>query len=94
MKNLNDHQSRLWGDMLKSISCFRTGQLSYNNLVGNLEGGLDASELKDQRIIEQWYNHWIPLEIERATHGDSVKVSTIESHLKSFEEFIRSALDE
>ncbi len=44
----------------------------FYNLVGQLAGALYASEIKDQELIENWYDFWMPLEIRRAVEGNEI----------------------
>lgn len=90
MQALNEHQNRLWRGMLENIADFRSGRLSYSDFVGKLEGALDAGEIKNKQIIEEWYDHWTPLEIERATKGNTVERASVETYIQSLERFIRA----
>ena len=45
----------------------------FYEIVGKLEGALDASEIKDNDLINQWYDFWTPLEIRRAIEGKQPK---------------------
>ncbi|WP_379092762.1 hypothetical protein [Pedobacter sp. UC225_65] len=89
---MNEHQSRLWNRMLKSINDFREGNLHYFDLIGELEGALHAGEFKDQELIEQWYEYWAPLEILNATKGDSVTIENADKYLLEMEVFLKGKL--
>ena len=86
----NEHQSRLWSRMLKSIEDFRTGKLQYFDLVGELEGALYAGEFKDEELIKKWYDFWGPLEIVNATKGNSVTIEDANKYLSDMEAFLKS----
>ena len=86
----NEHQSRLWDDMLKSIESFLEGQLQYYDLVGKLEGALDAGEFQNKELIQQWYDFWTPLEILRAQKGNSVTIEEVKKYLSDMTAFLRS----
>ncbi len=92
MKIMNEHQNRLWQGMLEHIDNFRSGRLLYSDFVGKLEGSLDAGEIKNKQIVEEWYDHWTPLEIERATKGDTVERASVENYIQSLERFIREKI--
>ncbi|WP_458250538.1 hypothetical protein [Geobacter anodireducens] len=56
-------------------------------MVGELEGALDASEIKDYDLIDRWYDYWTPLETRRVIQGNNVdKVKAIDElvAMKSF----------
>jgi hypothetical protein len=92
MQNMNEFQNRLWEGMLESIVDFRNGRLTYSDLVGKLEGALDASDIKNDTIIKEWYNCWTPLEIERATKGNNIEKAVVENYIRHLEEFIRDKI--
>ena len=90
----NEHQSRLWGKMIRFIEDFRKEQIQYSRLVCGLEGALDAGEFKDQNLVLQWYDYWTPLEILYATKGNNVLLEEVNEFLKSMESFLKSTLRE
>ena len=92
MTTLNEHQKRLWRSMVTNIGEFRNGRLAYSALVGCLEGALDAGELQDKEIVNEWYDLWTPLEIHRATTGDSVDYRDVAHQLEPFERFVSTVL--
>jgi hypothetical protein len=86
----NEHQSRLWHGMIKSIEDFRKGKLQYYDFVCKLEGALDAGEFQNKDLVEQWYDLWTPLEILGALKGNSVSVEDADEYLSAMESFLRS----
>ena len=84
----NELQKRLWSHMIKLIEEFRKGKLAYHDLVGGLEGDLDAGEYKNDELTELWYEYWTPLEIAYATKGDKVKIAEVEAYLSEMELFL------
>jgi hypothetical protein len=78
---LNEHQWRLVNNMVESIRSFREGQLQFYNLIGNLEGALDAGDFSDSEMIKEWYELWTPLEILRAQKGNNVTVEDVDRYL-------------
>jgi hypothetical protein len=65
------HQKRLWREMIGVIDGYLNGSGSdFAEVVGKLQGAMDAAELHDAELRRQWYTHWTPLEIRRAS-GDS-----------------------
>ncbi len=68
---MNDHQRRLWERMLKTIESYRDGAMSLPQLVGELEGALDAGDFRDDALVNRFYDFWGPLEITNAVKGDA-----------------------
>ena len=86
---MNEHQLSLWGNMLKSIEDFRKGKIQYYDFVGTLEGSLQAGDFDNKLLIEQWYDHWTPLEILRAQKGNDVSVEEASKYISDMELFLR-----
>jgi hypothetical protein len=86
---MNEHQHRLWKNMIDLIESYLSNETQdFFNVVGKLEGALDASEIKDKDLIEQWYDFWTPLETRRAVEGNEVdKIKAIEE-LRAMKEFL------
>jgi hypothetical protein len=87
---MTDLQKRLLRRMKMSVEKFRSGTLSYANLVGDLEGSLDAGEFTDRAFVDAWYDHWMPLEICNAKNknGDVVTLSECIACVSQFERFL------
>lgn len=96
--NFNDHQKRLWHSMIDMISQYlKQSSSDFYRLVGNLEGALDASELKDAELITKWYEYWGPLEIRRASaacEGGKVAYEDAKEELSAMMEFLCSIEEE
>jgi hypothetical protein len=88
----NEHQSRLWNSMLKSIADFREEKVKYYDFVGALEGALDAGEFQNKDLIQKWYDYWTPLEILRAQKGHNVTIKEAEKYISDMESFLRKFL--
>jgi hypothetical protein len=86
----NEHQTRLWLEMLNSIERFRKGELCYSDFVYGLEGLLDAGEYKGKVLVGQWYEFWTPLEILSATMGDDTTIEEANKYLLAMETFLKS----
>lgn len=70
---MNDHQHKLWENMIGLIDSYLNDEnRDFYAIVGKLEGALDASEIKDSNLINQWYDFWTPLETRRAIEGNSL----------------------
>jgi hypothetical protein len=92
--NLNEHQRGLWIKMINLIESYlNVDNEDYYEIVGDLEGALDASEIKDSNLINEWYDFWGPLEIRRAIQGNnSDKIKAIEE-LNAMKNFLLKHLN-
>ena len=88
----NEHQSRLWNYMLNFLEDYRKGNLAYCDLVGALEGALDAGEFKDKELVRKWYDLWTPLEIWNVAKGNSVTIEDVNKDLSDMESFLKTYL--
>ena len=92
---MNEHQQRLWQSMIELIQSYLNGDTEdFYGLIGKLEGALDASEIKDDALINKWYDVWLPLEIRRATEGNNINMEAAIKELKRMEEFLLNNKDE
>lgn len=91
---MTEHQQRLWQGMIDLIQSYLEEETEdFYDLVGKLEGTLDASEIHDNVLINQWYDFWTPLEIRRSVEGNDVnKIKAIEE-LTRMKEFLLSNMD-
>ncbi len=86
---MNEHQRRLWKNMIDLIQGYLIGQTEdFYQVVGMLEGALDAAEIKDQVLINEWYDYWTPLEIRRAVEGNKVQKLKVFEELQAVEKFL------
>ena len=86
---MNEHQKRLWQSMIDLIQSYLDGETQdFYNIVGKLEGALDASEIKDSALVNQWYDFWTPLEIRRAVEGNNINEAQAKKELISMKEFL------
>lgn len=86
---MNDHQERLWQCMIDLIQDYIDNDaVDFYNLVGKLEGALDAADIKDAALVKQWYDFWTPLEIQRALKGHSIEKSNVINELIEFKNFL------
>ena len=63
----------------------------FYGIVGELEGALDASEIKDSNLINQWYDFWTPLETRRTVEGKEVN-RTKAAEMAAMKEFLTKDL--
>jgi hypothetical protein len=86
---MNEHQRRLWRSMISLIQSYLNGKTDdFYGIVGELEGALDASEIKDVELINQWYDFWTPLEIRRAVEGNKVDKMQCSEDLENMKRFL------
>lgn len=85
---MSEHLRRLWQNMIDLIESYLNNETQdLYGIVGKLEGALDASEIKDKFIINQWYDFWTPLEIRRAVQENKIdKINAIKelNEMKKF----------
>ncbi len=79
--------------MLQSIKDYQEGKILYEEMVSKLEGAFEASECKDRRISDEWFNFWTPLEIEYATDRMDSNATLVSSCLHDMTGFIERVLD-
>ncbi len=60
----------------------------FYEIVGELEGMLDASEIKGDNLINQWYDFWTPLETRRAVEGKHPNKDKAIEELKAMRSFL------
>ena len=90
---MNDHQRRLWKNMIDLIDRYLNNETQdFYGIVGKLEGALDASEIKDMALINQWYDFWIPLETRRAVEDKHVNRAKATEELTMMKEFLEKYL--
>jgi hypothetical protein len=86
---MNKHQHRLWKNMVDLIESYLSNETQdFYGIVGKLEGALDASEIKDNDFINQWYEFWTPLEIRRAVEGKEVNRTKAAEELIAMKKFL------
>jgi hypothetical protein len=86
---MNEHQHRLWKNMIGLIEGYLNNETQdFYGIVGKLEGALDASEIKDNDLINQWYDFWTPLETRRAVEGKEVNRTKAVQELSAMKEFL------
>lgn len=81
---MTDHQKRLWQSMADLIQNYLDQKTNdFSGLVSKLEGALDASDIKDDELVNEWYDFWTPLEIRRSIEKNDVnKEKAIEELIK------------
>lgn len=92
---MNEHQKRLCQKMIDLIQAYLNKETEdFYSIVGQLEGNLDASEIKDLAFINQWYDSWSPLEARRAIEGHNVNRIKSEEELNLLKKFLLSKIDQ
>lgn len=90
---MNKHQSRLLNHMILTMQDYIDEKADdFYVIVGILEGALDASEIRDRKFIDQWYDYWTPLEARRASEGGKVNRHEAVKELEAMKAFLLSAL--
>ena len=92
---MSEYQQRLWQSMIDLIQSYIEGKTEdFYSVVGNLEGALDASEIKDDALVKEWYDFWTPLEIRRAIEGNNVNKGKAIEELTLMKAFLLRKKDE
>jgi len=50
--------------MAESVDAYRTGRLRLHKLVQDLQGLMGAADLHDQALIDEFWNHQAPIDME------------------------------
>lgn len=59
-----EFQYKLWKNMIDIIDSYIDNEnQEFADIVSQLQGDLDASEIEDRNLVRQWYSFWDPLEI-------------------------------
>lgn len=86
---MTDHQKRLWQSMIDLIEGYLNGESNdFYGLVGKLEGALEAADIKDKKLINEWYDFWTLLETRRAVEGNNIDKQNAIRELKMMKEFL------
>jgi hypothetical protein len=93
MISLTSHEVRLSRRMVAIIDEFLLGELRFSAVVGELEGALDAAELKDE-FAKRWYDVWQALETRRAIRADDVSPEEVREDLSVLRRLVTAYLDE
>lgn len=80
--------------MLQAIADYHDDKIGYSEMVGVLEGALDAGDFKDMDIRNKWYDLWTPLEIARATEQGDTKRSNVEDYVSKMNKFLQEVLSD
>lgn len=81
MNTFNQQQHRLWKSMIDSIKLFMDNKISFQKLVSDLHGAMQAGDFNDTELIKKWYELWGRLEIHNAVSLDSGNLLTKEEVL-------------
>jgi hypothetical protein len=88
----NEHQTKLWQNMINSIENYHNGKLNYYNFVSELEAAMDAGEFQDEHLVKKWYELWTPLENLRATTGNDVNLEESLNLISKMEFFLHKQI--
>lgn len=86
---MTNHQKRLWQDMIVLIQRYLNEETNdFYDLVGKLEGALDAADIKDKELVSKWYDFWAPLETRRAIQGNNIDKEKAINELNMMKDFL------
>lgn len=80
--------------MIRLTRDYEAGSVSLGELVGELEGALDAGDFRDERLQEAFYDAWGPLEIHYATSGNDVRLVDVAGELHAMQRMLVEHLTE
>jgi hypothetical protein len=61
---MDEHQRRTWGRMLEQVDAYDAGDVTLAQLVTNLQGLLGATDLRDDALVREFWNHEAPIDME------------------------------
>jgi hypothetical protein len=61
---VDEHQRRVWGQMLTELDAFDEGAIDLGRLVTNLQGLMGAADLHDESLVRDFWNHCAELDME------------------------------
>jgi hypothetical protein len=91
---MNEVQKRIWQRMISSLDAYQLSRTGFDKMVGDLEGGLDAGEFRDEKLIRDFYDAWENLEIARAIDGDAVPYAEVADDVVAMDRFLRDKLND
>ena len=97
MNKFNEHQLRLWDNMIKFIDEYTENKINFSQLVSNLRGALQAGEFKGEELIKKWYEFWGALEIYNAVsleNGEIVKKEEVIKDIQKMRKYLEKVLHE
>jgi hypothetical protein len=71
---MGEHQLRLWRHMFEATEEFLAGLKTLAELTNLLEASLDAAEIKDKGLVNEFYQYWDSLECVNAPSLDPGRV--------------------
>lgn len=78
--------------MIRAIDDYLAGTINLPELVGSLQGALDAGEFKDDRLVNDWYERWGDLEIWNASHGAAAPRAEVAKLVQAMRDFLLASL--
>jgi hypothetical protein len=90
---LTEYQIRICQRMIDKIDSYLQGTTEYAITVNNLEALLDVCEIKDQKIVDKWFDCWTPLETMNALYGNVVKIDEIRTEMDDLKQYVKSLIE-
>ena len=59
---MDEHQRRVWGRMLERLDAHQGGEVGLGKLLADLRGLLDAADLRDRVLTDEFRSWFAPLE--------------------------------
>lgn len=97
---MDQHQRRVWGRMLERLDDHESGDVGLGKLLVDLRGLLDAADLHNRRVIDEFWLYFAPLEGEYELRTEPwappglAGDEALEEALRSFREWAVAVLRE
>jgi hypothetical protein len=96
---MDDHQRRVWARMIESVDAYRAGHFDLRKLVVDLQGLLGAADLHDAHLVNEWWDHEAPIDMELELRTEawapegSASDEALDRAMSDFETWAREVLD-
>lgn len=85
---MSEHQRRMWKRMIDLIDDYQRGATGFAQMVGALEGALDAGEFADSSLVGGWYTYWTQLETWRASGDPNVTYAEVSKPVQDMRNYL------
>ena len=61
---MDEHQRRVWSQMVDEVNAYQAGRIDLGSLMWNLKGLLGASDLHGMRLVLEFWDHFAEIDME------------------------------
>jgi hypothetical protein len=90
---LTDQQITHLKSMRNLLDEYLNDKINFSYLVNSLEGILDVADISDKNLINNWYEHWTPLEIINAETEFVVEDKEKKKNVTRMKKFLEDVLN-